>query len=271
MNSHYSNFSKNSQEDSGGNTSPQSPIKKQVPSSKRWCFTLNNHTISEKDEIVRCLEINSYLWIIGIETGELGTPHLQGYCEFKKAIRPTLFKNKRIHFEKAKGTREQNIKYCSKEGNVISHGIPKPIQIIENLYKWQQEVVDIIKKEPNDRSIYWFWDETGNIGKTALAKYLVVKYDAVVVSGRAQDVKYVISMRDIPPEIIIWDIPRSLMNAVSYSGMEEIKNGLFCNSKYESKMVVMNSPHIICFANTPPITENMSLDRWIIKEVTKEG
>ena len=57
------------------------------------------------------------LYIIGNERGGLcDTPHLQGYCENKTKCRPMgLLDTKRIHWEKSKGTREENEVYCSKE------------------------------------------------------------------------------------------------------------------------------------------------------------
>jgi len=79
-----------------------------------WCFTLNNYKESEY-ELLKDLDV-AYL-IIGKEVGEQGTPHLQGYIQFHKKKRITALKkiNQRIHWEKIKGTPEDNIKYCSKE------------------------------------------------------------------------------------------------------------------------------------------------------------
>lgn len=68
-----------------------------------------------------------------------------------------------------------------------------------------------------------------------------------------------------PPKIIIIDIPRYNMDYISYGGMEEIKNGCFFSSKYEGGMVLMNSPHVIVFANQPPDEGMMSKDRWKVK------
>ena len=37
-------------------------------------------------------------------------------------------------------------------------------------------VVDILKTEPDERTIHWFWEPKGNVGKTTLCKWLVVKH-----------------------------------------------------------------------------------------------
>ena len=125
--------------------------------------------------------------------------------------------------------------------------------------------------EPNDRTIYWFWEQTGNVGKTSFAKYTAVHSGSLIVSGKGNDMKYgIIKYKEkhgVAPRIVIIDIPRSIKDYVSYSGIEEIKNGLFFCGKYESDMCVFNSPHVICFSNSPPDTSKFSKDRWCIYEI----
>lgn len=57
-------------------------------------------------------------------------------------------------------------------------------------------------------------------------------------------------------EVIFLDYTRSLENYISYEGLEQIKNGIFFNTKYESKMVTYPTPHVICFANFLPQKKN---------------
>jgi len=51
------------------------------------------------------------------EVGESGTPHLQGYIEMNKPVRFSHFKHRLdgAHWEKAKGSGDSNVAYCSKE------------------------------------------------------------------------------------------------------------------------------------------------------------
>lgn len=103
--------------------------------SKRWCFTLNNY--SEDDVLLLQSKVLSghltYL-IFGREVGQLGTPHLQGYCETKQRIGLRSIKeilgNSRFHLEKAIGSLESNRIYCSKEGNSTELGKPHPEQVL---------------------------------------------------------------------------------------------------------------------------------------------
>jgi hypothetical protein len=88
---------------------------------KNWCFTLNNYSEEEYKEI---LNTDCGYIIIGKEVGENGTPHLQGYIQMKITKRLTGMKkiNDKAHWEQARGTPEENRKYCSKEKNFEEKG-----------------------------------------------------------------------------------------------------------------------------------------------------
>lgn len=247
---------------------------KRIAASKKWCFTWNNFPETWEEDLAP-MAPKSEGFVFGQEVGESGTPHIQGYVEFKNKMRPSeMGLSKKIHWEKAKGDREANVKYCSKDGKYISHGgrnfrPPPVIKIIQTLYKWQQEVVDLITQEPDDRSIHWFWDSKGGIGKSKLVKYLCIKHEALVCSGKTADMKYLVVSQESAPELVIMDVPRDSLRFISYTGIEEIKNGCFASSKYESKMFIMNSPHVLIFANEPPDMEKMSADRWVIHDLNE--
>ena len=140
-----------------GNTKPL-PIKeaKQISPAVRWCFTLNNWTQLEFEEICSIVPENCKLCFIASEVGESGTPHLQGYIEFKTKKRPkSIFKNNKIHWEAAKGDRESNDEYCGgsdKKNSERIYTYPKKIElkiIKENtLYEWQREIKKKIDEEP---------------------------------------------------------------------------------------------------------------------------
>lgn len=115
---------------------------------------------------------------------------------------------------------------------------------------------------PDDRTINWYHDDKGNVGKSALVKYLCMKENAMLISGKGADIKFQISTAEFYPDIIVYDIPRKSRGYVNYTALEEIKNGIFSSTKYESKMVIMPTPHIYCFANFEPDFGAMSEDRW---------
>lgn len=91
--------------------------------SKYWVFTLNNYTQEDYTTLseARNNEEIGYL-VAGREVGESGTPHLQGYVEFKRRIRGRTISTilpclTRAHFELRRGTAEQAAQYCQKEDN----------------------------------------------------------------------------------------------------------------------------------------------------------
>lgn len=101
--------------------------KKEEIQAERWVFTWNNYPKDVTDEYLLKKFVNATFMIVGKEVGEKGTPHLQGYVEFKSKKRgTTLYKAfPKVNFEIAKGTAEQNITYCGKQEVFIKYGEPK--------------------------------------------------------------------------------------------------------------------------------------------------
>ena len=98
----------------------------------RWCFTINNYTAEETERIknlyitcpddiiqsARTAQSNIKCLIAELEVGEQGTPHIQGYIEFKQhvtrmAVESLLGGN--AHIEQAFGSTKDNVKYCTKD------------------------------------------------------------------------------------------------------------------------------------------------------------
>lgn len=103
--------------------------------ARRWCFTLNNYTPEEELTFWRLgQDINNSDWleylIYGREVGEQGTRHLQGYLMAKHRMRWSTINNKifgeqdqgRIHWETSRGTPQQAIAYCKKDGDFEEYG-----------------------------------------------------------------------------------------------------------------------------------------------------
>lgn len=241
-----------------------------VVPSKYWRFTWNNYTKAGVKELIKKFKNKGCLYIFGYEVAPTtGTPHLQGYIESPKKIRPIeTFGTKEITWLKATKGRQSNIDYCSKDGNIVTNfNIPKDPLKDKKLYKWQKKVIKIIKREPDDRTIHWFWGE-GNNGKTALAKHICMNYDACYVNGAGKDIKYFIANLNNVPKIVIFGIPRAT-DSISYSALEEVKDGIIFSPKYESCMKMYNPPHIIVLANFEPDREMLSPDRWVVKRLHK--
>ncbi len=262
----------------GGCNTIKAPSRTIYP-AKKWGFTLNNYTESDICAIIRDIKSYCRFGIFSREVGELGTPHLQGYFEFRKKRRPIgVFKNKRIHFDKKNASRVLNVKYVEKDGDIVFR-YPTPFKTeIEVFYPWETFILhDILLKPINERIIYWFFEAIGNAGKTTFMKYVFTHYKRVVVlSGKATDMKNgIISYEKREfclPTIVLIDIPRSKsLSHISMPGIEEIKNMFFFSGKYEGGMICGESPHVIIMANEPPLTDLLSKDRWRIFEILEDN
>ncbi len=250
--------------------------------SRSWFFTWNNYQNEHIDYLLKELSLfPDTLYIFQQECGKSGTPHLQGVIKWKLQkdfnwVRKKFFLSL-ANINKTRGWKAA-VAYCCKAESrieepytnikdlVIPKALVDPLKGLK-LYEYQQEVLDYIGLDPDPRKIYWYWEEDGNTGKSALCKHLALRYYALVISGKATDIKYAIASMKLKPEIIIIDIPRSYQKFISYSTIEEIKNGMFFSGKYEGQMVIFNTPHIFCFANSEPDYEMMSEDRWRISNI----
>ncbi len=256
---------------------------RQISTSKNWVFTYNVlMSTVEINEFKTLCSDSSDKWVFQEEVGENGNEHLQGFISFRKRCRPksVFLAHPTIHWEKCRDV-SAAIKYCQKidtrrsgTDSPFMQGIVPFVALkvldYEKFYKWQLQTVDKIKDD-DDRTIYWMYESKGNVGKSALVKYLCVNNMALLLSGKSADMKYGLKSYEEKnhgfPGLVLIDIPRTVLDYVSYSAIEEIKNGCLFSGKYEASMCIFNSPTIICFANEAPKTEKMSLDRWKIYEI----
>lgn len=261
-----------------GNTdtsSSSSNAKKQGTKRMFWCGTLHGYEEIGIKVIEDRLKAFCTKYILGKEVcPTTGRKHLQMFFVCKKAMRLTEFKIPgKPHLEPCNADEETNIKYCSKDGDFIKFGFPKPIWIIKDLYPWQKEIEDYILTEPDGRTIRWYWEPKGNVGKSAFVKYLVVTHGVLFCQGgKESDIMNLVYNQDMDKcNTVVFDIPRAHGGNVSYAALENIKNGLVCNTKYETGYKVFNWPHIICFANFPPSKQDLvSTDKWDIRFIGDE-
>ena len=252
-----------------------SPSKlKRIAASKKWVLTWNNYP---EDWLSRLSShMDKAAWICGLEVGDSGTPHVQGYVEFDKAVRPIEYCGdscRGIHWEKARGTRAANIAYCSKDGTY--HGTLRPkrqLTFPPMERPWQKSILKLIEGTPDDRTIYWYWSEAGNVGKSTFTKYLIVHHEAILLQGKGADVRngvltYLQKSGEYP-ELCVFNIPRSY-NAeyLSYEALENVKDMCFYSGKYEGGTVCGPCPHLIVFSNQEPDYNKLSPDRWSVTQI----
>lgn len=93
--------------------------------STKWCFTLNNWTLSEYAHIIawQSMAHVRYL-VVGKELGAQMTAHLQGYVVFSSNKRLSALRTylPRAHWEAARGNHAQAADYCKKDGDFVEYG-----------------------------------------------------------------------------------------------------------------------------------------------------
>lgn len=249
-----------------------------------WFLTWNGN---EDDTANRFIDMTEYIkkeckkGVIQVEVGNSGNIHIQGYLEFKNT-RTFSSLQKRfngIHLEIPRN-KEACIEYCQKAetstGVKFLHGFPPKIKDPldgKELHYWQKDILKYIEDPVKEREILWIVDPKGAKGKTSLAKHICIKNKAALyICGGSKDAKHGVAtfMCDKkgnivnPLEVAIFDFTRSNDGFVSYQAIEEIKNGIFFTTKYESKQMIFNPPHVICFSNFEPDKSKLSEDRWKI-------
>lgn len=244
--------------------------------ARNWSIVLNNYT---EKEIAHFAQLSGCKAKIAKEVGESGTPHLQCYFEFPNpkgmsAIKKILGSDK-VHCEPAYKCRAANLRYCTK-GEVIRDDFPETFKYkgadlptSDDLYEWQKEICSLIKEQADDRSIYWFYEPTGNSGKSKFGKFLCFHNPNVCLLTATKSAD-ILTAVDEQYNTYILDFPRHMEQYFPYNAMEQLKNGFITDSKLKKKARIMmfDPPHVICFSNSPPDKSKLSRDRWRIFNIS---
>lgn len=95
-----------------------------VQQAKHWAFTLNNYSEQEYEALCAIDQERTPYLILGKETGETGTPHIQGHAYFRTKIsaqRAKAILGSRVHLEVARDPC-RSIEYCKKDGDYVEMG-----------------------------------------------------------------------------------------------------------------------------------------------------
>lgn len=91
--------------------------------ARNWVFTINNFTEEEENKVIDLANDGDVVRIIAEhEHLEQGTPHIQGYVSFNRRVYRTEVERRlggRAWLQVAMGNWKQNVKYCSKEDQII--------------------------------------------------------------------------------------------------------------------------------------------------------
>lgn len=131
--------------------------------NRRWMFTCNNPEIPPEQFLTVLKTMHKARYVVfQLEKGKLGTPHYQGYIEFKQPIRRrTLLNVIKMWYEPARGTQKQCITYCTKTDTQM-----------EEPWEWGEPT-----KQGTRTDLISFRDE---VSKGATARDLIYKYPTIM-------------------------------------------------------------------------------------------
>lgn len=231
-------------------------------------------------------------FVFQLEQGEQqGGYHYQGHLNMKQKIRALTLARKlgsgvcpgiQVQLSSAPG-KEALQDYCMKEDTRIAGPwADRPIYrgqdiavVSDSPRPWQQDILDMIAAEPDDRSIICIIDPVGNKGKSKLVKYLVYNKKAKSMGmGNANQIKTNVCNQGASTCYLL-DIPRTTGDNEPWramvSAIEAVKNGMVQSTMYgNDNMLTMMPPHVIIFTNSQPHLGRMSMDRWKLKTITAD-
>lgn len=163
----------------------------------------------------------------------------------------------------------------SRAHRVMDHALElfKPLdpapEEVKDLRPWQQEVVALLAETPDNRTVRFYVDFVGGAGKTTLVRYLKSQMPrSELVCLKPCKVADMVHGLPSQPRVVIVDVPRSSMDFLQYSFLEDVKDGVLYSSKYQSHGVSFPSPHVLVFCNDLPDMSKLSQDRYVIVELS---
>lgn len=261
---------------------------------KHWFFTFNNYTDEEMNDCAKKFNEICEKFVFQEEIGEVcKTKHLQGTITLKRKMRWSEFKlSKKIKWMKPIKLKAC-YDYCCKEktrnGKIfcLNFQIPKTFRIrksIDKLWDWQEKLTNyLLNNEPDDRTINWYYSTEGKLGKTTIIRHFLKiepECTTFILDGNIDNLRNIIfnfmydektqeQIRDL--KYLFINIPRNNGNKMSYTLLEQLKDGLLQNNKYHTGCKEIPELHITVFSNEPPEIEKLSDDRWNINEVYKDN
>lgn len=118
-----------------GTKPPKRQRRNTGPRHRDWCFTHNNPKDEDAGNLRAWVERDNVVYLCyGLERGESGTPHFQGYLELRHPATldglRTRIPLRGCHLEPRRGSQTQAIDYCRKDGEegFTALGTPRPGQ-----------------------------------------------------------------------------------------------------------------------------------------------
>lgn len=230
-------------------------------------------------------------WVFQLECtwpdGGDPNPHYQGYFNLKTKSRSGTLKNQiksilpAIHFSPASNTGKQALKSYSMKEDTRMDGpwgkraiyMGKDIWPEHKWPTWQRDLKShLLNSDPDERVIQWIYDGRGGHGKSKFIKWFEWKQHGMGFDYEsAQNLKYLVC--EAPPQrVYLFDCTKSRPKGVAeeelYSALEAIKNGRIRHGKYKGGQQIMDTPHVVVFANYRPNQGRMTAGRFRVLDIT---
>lgn len=125
---------------------------------------------------------------------------------------------------------------------------------------WQADVLTKLFRQC-DRKVLWVVEESGNSGKSWLARYLCYLYGYDYLDGVTAS-KDICHMLSDTPAGFVFDVTRDDSSKFSYQTLEQCKNGRVMTGKYRGTIKEFAICPVLVVSNVPPVKEALSADRW---------
>ena len=162
-----------------------------------------------------------------------------------------------------------------------NHKRPRVLETEYANIQWQpfqQAVLDLAETKPGGRTLHWFHEPTGKVGKSHVTTHLACqKLDDSRAKAYCPDIT---KSADIfcgycDEPVIILDVPRSQckhMDHIYHVCKKFIDCRIFAG-KYKSRPNIFIKPHVLVFSNEPPKYEingklTLSADRFNLVDLT---
>ena len=137
---------------------------------------------------------------------------------------------------------------------------------VKKLRLWQEFLKNKLRDHPDSRRVYVVLDRKGNRGKSWFVNWYADCFPETTIAlqnGKSADIAMIVG-RATNPRVILVDFPRSTDGQINYQVFESIKNGRFLDSKYKSRTIDIDPPHLVFFVNEALQWDKMSRDRYEI-------
>lgn len=223
------------------------------------------------------------------QAGTTGTLHYQGHVKLAQKIRTLQWAKEMrdimpgVHVspDSTRGSKDAEF-YCMKKDETHVAGpwydphFTPPYQgedllQLNQFYLWQQKVFNLIQGEIHPDKITWICQEEGGAGKSSFVKHMVYHGKALYMTlCKSSDLTNFVYKMDSSRCYLI-DVARTKgadqnMDDL-YNAIEQLKNGLIFNSKYETGYKIMKKPHVVVFSNEMPDLTKLSSYKWNVHRI----